>query len=53
MDGGPLAITHHLDHNSQLLSEPSLEHDLNPTIYLRKIRYLVPVIDLTHDQTPS
>jgi hypothetical protein len=49
VDGGPVAIAHHLTRYAQLLAKPDKEHSLNATLFLRKIRDLVPMADTTPD----
>ena len=53
IDGGPLAITHHLTHHDQLFIEPGQEPRLNATLFLRKIEDLVPTTDMEPDPIHS
>lgn len=53
MDGGPLAITHHLAHYGQLLGDLSQEHSLDTTLYLHKVGDPAPTTDSAPDPAHS
>jgi hypothetical protein len=49
VDGGSVAIARHLTRYAQLLAKPDREHSLDTTLFLHKIRDLVPMADTAPD----